>query len=111
MNSREHYRYILPAAITLVVIVIFPTVFLYYISLTNYDLTMGFSQTKFVGLSNFGWLFTVDKDFWHSVVITVGFMVVTVSVEFALGLAVALLFNRKMPWILVCGVVRHAPAF
>ena len=98
MSSREHYRYILPAVVTLVVIVIFPTVFLYYISLTNYDLTMGFSQRKFIGLANFGWLFTVDKDFWHSVEITIGFMLVTVTVEFALGLAIALLFNRKMRW-------------
>ena len=98
MKRREHYRYILPAIVTLVVIVIFPTVFLYYISLTNYDLTMGFSQRKFIGLANYGWLFTVDKDFWHSVLITLGFMSITVALEFALGLAIALLFNRKMLW-------------
>ena len=98
MKRREHYRYILPAVVTLVVIVIFPTIFLYYISLTNYDLTMGFSQRKFIGLANYGWLFTVDKDFWHSVLITTGFMTITVALEFALGLAVALLFNRRMQW-------------
>jgi multiple sugar transport system permease protein len=96
MKKREHYPYILPAVIVLLVIVIFPTVFLYYISLTNYDLTMGFAQRKFIGLANFGWLFTVDKDFWHSILITLAFMVFTVAVEFTLGLGIATLFNRRM---------------
>jgi multiple sugar transport system permease protein len=96
MKKREPYLYILPAVIVLLVIVIFPTVFLYYISLTNYDLTMGFDQKKFIGLGNFAWLFTVDKDFWHSILITVFFMFFTVAVEFTLGLGIATLFNRRM---------------
>jgi multiple sugar transport system permease protein len=98
MKSREQYGYILPAVITLGLVVVFPTVFLYYISLTNYDLAAGFSRSKFVGFANFGWLFTVDRDFWYSILITFGFMAITVPLEFVIGFAIALLFNRKMRW-------------
>ena len=95
-KKKEHYWYILPSLITLVVIVIFPTIFLWYVSFTNYDLTMGWEQRKLVGIRNFQYLAFEDKDFWHSVKISLWFMVFTVVVEFVLGLAIALLFNRRI---------------
>jgi multiple sugar transport system permease protein len=95
-KKKEHYWYILPSLITLVVIVIFPTLFLWYVSFTNYDLTMGWEKRKLVGIRNFQYLAFEDKDFWHSVKISLWFMVFTVVVEFVLGLAIALLFNRRI---------------
>ncbi|NSW75952.1 MAG: sugar ABC transporter permease [Candidatus Atribacteria bacterium] len=77
-------------------IVIFPTLFLWYVSLTNYDLSMGWEQKSFVGLRNFSFLFFEDKDFWYSLRISLLFMGVTVSLEFVLGLGVALLFHRHL---------------
>ncbi len=95
-KRKEHYWYIAPSLITLVVIVIFPTLFLWYVSFTNYDLTMGWEQRKLVGIRNFQYLAFEDKDFWHSVKISLWFMVFTVALEFILGLAIALLFNRRI---------------
>jgi len=95
-KKKEHYWYILPSVITLVVIVIFPTLFLWYVSFTNYDLTMGWEERKLVGIRNFQYLAFEDKDFWYSVKISLWFMVFTVVVEFVLGLAIALLFNRRI---------------
>ena len=78
------------------VIVIFPTLFLWYVSFTNYDLTMGWEKREMVGIINFQYLAFEDKDFWNSVKISLWFMVFTVVVEFVLGLAIALLFNRRI---------------
>lgn len=95
-SSKEGYIFILPSLLTLVAIVIFPTLFLWYVSLTNYDLSMGWEQKSFVGLRNFSFLFFEDKDFWYSLRISLLFMGVTVSLEFVLGLGVALLFHRHL---------------
>jgi multiple sugar transport system permease protein len=97
-RKKEHYIYILPSVIILAIIVIFPTIFLWYISFTNYDLTMGWENKTFVGFDNFLYLFQQDKDFWHSVKLSILFMVITVAVELCLGFLIALLFNREMRW-------------
>jgi len=95
-KNKEHYWYLLPSLLTLVAIVIFPTIFLWYMSFTNYDLTMGWEQHKLIGIRNFMYLAFEDKDFWHSMKISLWFMVFTVVIEFLLGLAIALLFNRRI---------------
>jgi multiple sugar transport system permease protein len=95
-KKKEHYWYLLPSLLTLVAIVIFPTIFLWYMGFTNYDLTMGWEQHKLIGIKNFQYLTFEDKDFWHSMKISLWFMVFTVVIEFVLGLAIALLFNRRI---------------
>lgn len=96
-RGREGYIFILPSLITLVAIVIFPTIFLWYVSLTNYDLSMGWEQKSFVGLRNYLFLFFEDKDFWHSLKISLLYAGVTVGLEFVIGLGIALLFHRRIP--------------
>jgi len=96
MRKKQHYVYILPAVIILIIIVIFPTIFLWYISFTNYDLTMGWDKKELVGIKNYVYLFSMDKDFFHSVKISILFMVITVTAELMLGLGIALLFDRRL---------------
>jgi multiple sugar transport system permease protein len=98
VQKKEHYIYILPSVIILALIVIFPTIFLWYISFTNYDLTMGWENKKLIGFDNFLYLFQQDKDFWYSVQISLLFMVITVTAELCLGFMIALLFNREIRW-------------
>lgn len=95
-NVKEAYLFVLPSLLALVAIVIFPTIFLWYVSLTNYDLSMGWEQKSFVGLRNFSFLFFEDKDFWHSLRISLLFAGVAVGFEFVLGLGVAVLFHRHL---------------
>ena len=95
-SRKTAYRYIMPAVIVLAVIVIVPTLFLWLISLTNYDLSQG-GSFRWVGLINFIRLLSgEDSDFWPSVQISIALMVVTVLLEFVLGLGIAVLFNRKI---------------
>lgn len=95
-RRKEGYIFILPSLLTLIAIVVFPTAFLWYVSLTNYDLSMGWEQKSFIGLRNFSFLFFEDKDFWHSLKISTLFTGVAVGLEFLLGLGLALLFHRRI---------------
>lgn len=95
-KTREGLLFVLPSLLALIAIVIFPTIFLWYVSLTNYDLSMGWEQKSFVGLRNFSFLFFEDKDFWHSLKISLLFAGITVGLEFILGLGIALLFHRRV---------------
>lgn len=98
MKKKEHYLYILPSVIVLAVIVIFPTILLWYIGFTNYDLTMGWENKKFVGVDNFLYLIKEDKDFWNSLKLSLLFMFITVTAELVFGFSIALLFNRELKW-------------
>lgn len=95
-REKEHYLFILPSFITLLLIVVFPTIFLWYVSFTNYDLSMGWENKSWIGLRNYKYLFLEDKDFWYSLKISLFFSGFTVVTEFGLGLLIALLFNRRI---------------
>jgi multiple sugar transport system permease protein len=90
----QQYVFILPAIIVLVLVVIFPTIFLYYISMTNYDLSLGWQVKKFVWFDNYRYLFFEDPLFWKSFLITVIFVLSTVSCEIVLGMVIALGLNK-----------------
>ena len=89
-----HYVFIMPALVLLVLIVIFPTIFLYYISMTNYDMTVGWEAKRFVWFENFRYLFFEEPLFWKSLGITFIFVSVSVSCELVLGMIVALGLSR-----------------
>ena len=54
----------------------------------------GISHARFVGLENFSYLFT-DFLFWISIKNTILYSAASTSAEAALGLIIALLFNRR----------------
>jgi len=89
-----HYAFIMPSVVLLVLIVIFPTVFLYYISMTNYDMTVGWGAKHFVWFENFMYLFLKDPLFWKSLGLTLVFVSVSVSCELVIGMVVALGLSR-----------------
>ncbi len=94
-KQREYLKYLLPALTVLALINIFPTFFLYIISLTNYDISQRVEDLSFVGLENYRYLFSIDKDFWKSICITLTYTFVSVTVELILGSAIALLFDAN----------------
>jgi multiple sugar transport system permease protein len=93
-RRNEYMIFIAPALITLVIVVIFPTAFLYYVSLTNYDLSAGWAVKRFIGLGNYFFLLFQDSLFWKSLGLTVLFVLTTVSIELVLGMLIALGLGR-----------------
>ncbi|MDR2019465.1 MAG: sugar ABC transporter permease [Treponema sp.] len=88
-------KYIAPAMTIMALLSIIPTVFLILVSFTNYQLGWVFSRAKFSGFANYLRLFTgADRDFWHSVLISLAFMILATGLEMILGFGIASLLNR-----------------
>jgi multiple sugar transport system permease protein len=97
----EPYALLLPALIVLLLLVIFPTLFLFYLSLSRWDIMT--AVPRFIGLGNFREMFFDDLMFRESVRISAVFTIGAVVVEYALGLALAVALNRKLPGL---GIIR-----
>ncbi|MCG8498884.1 MAG: sugar ABC transporter permease [Firmicutes bacterium] len=94
--QRPHLIFLMPTTIILAILVIIPTVFLYYISMTDYELGYNLLKAEFVGFENYIRLFSgKDAVFWHSVWISLLFMLATTSIELVLGYLTASLLNLK----------------
>lgn len=93
-QKKPHLVYIMPAMIILGALTFIPTLFLYVLSVSDYEL--GYSSFNFVGLDNFIRLFSGrDPEFWYSVMISLGFMVIVTVVELLLGFWLAVLLDRE----------------
>ena len=86
--------FMIPAASILLVFLTFPLGFGVWIGLT--DVKVG-RPGIFVGLENYGWLLK-DSVFWLSVFNTTLYTVVASIIKFALGLWLAMLLNRHLPF-------------
>ena len=95
-QRNPHIKFIAPALIVVLILSVVPTIFLVVVSFTNYRLGWDLSRAKFVWFDNFVRLFTgADPDFWHSVWISLAFMVVATSVEMVVGFGIASLLNAS----------------
>ncbi len=110
---------LLPAALLLGLIVIYPIMTLFYTSLHAVDNANPRLGAQWVGLANFVRAFEDDR-FWHSLWQTVLYIVVTVPGALLVGLGLALLANKPftikwpvrlgllLPWALplvFCGLI------
>lgn len=91
-EDNTKYVFLLPAVIWVLVFTIFPL--LYAIYTTFFSFRYG-KINQFVGLTNFGRLFT-DANLHGALWITLTFVVVTVTVEMLLGFGLALIFNHEI---------------
>ncbi|KWX69419.1 hypothetical protein AMQ84_30995 [Paenibacillus riograndensis] len=93
-QRNPHLAYIMPAMIILGTLTFIPTLFLYVLSVSDYEL--GYPTFKFVGLDNFLRLFSGgDAEFWYSVTISLGFMGIVTVIELLLGFWLAVLLDRE----------------
>jgi multiple sugar transport system permease protein len=95
-RANPHFKFIAPAMGVMLLLSIVPTIFLLVISFTNYQLGWNFSRAKFTGIENFLRLFSGrDPDFWHSVWISLAFMILATGFEMLLGFWIASLLNAS----------------
>lgn len=89
---------VLPTQIVLLCIVVFPTLMNLWLSLTSWTPTAGVEwwQAKFHGLANFYELLG-DERFIGAVLRTAVLVVVALSAEFVIGMALAMLFFDDFP--------------
>ena len=84
----------LPAAVMLLLFLTYPLGLGVWLGMT--DVKIG-RPGRFVGLANFSWLFA-DSVFWLSVFNTFLYTVVASIIKFALGLWLALILNKHLPF-------------
>ncbi len=94
--TERNFKYLLvgPAIFVLLLIGIFPLVYLLIVSFQG--LTMTENSTDFVGLRNYALLFS-DTRMWESLLHTLIFTAVCLPIELLLGLAMAQLFLERLP--------------
>ncbi|WP_409305063.1 carbohydrate ABC transporter permease [Peribacillus sp. SCS-155] len=87
------YSVMAPGLLLLAIFAIYPTIFLVTISFQNYNPIN--IENPFVGFENYSRLFQ-DHNFWNAIKVTAIFVVSTVTIEFVLGMALALLLNQQL---------------
>ena len=102
-QRRLAYLLIAPAVILMLAVTAYPIGYAIWLSLQRYNLASP-GDTKFVGLANYQTILT-DKYWWTAFFVTLAITVISVAIEFVLGLALALVMHRT---IFAKGVVRTA---
>ncbi len=102
-QRRLAYWLIAPAAILMLAVTAYPILYAFWLSLHRDNLASP-NDTKFVGFANYQTILT-DKYWWTAFFVTLIITVISVAIEFALGLALALVMHRT---IFGKGLVRTA---
>ncbi len=102
-ERRLAYLLIAPAVVLMLAVTAYPIGYAVWLSLQRYNLAQP-NDTAFVGLSNYVTVLT-DGYWWSALAVTSAITVVSVAIEFALGLALALVMHRTL---FGKGVVRTA---
>lgn len=95
-RSAELFLFHLPTMITLMAITLIPFLFALNLSFRAYSLARPGYEGQFIGLDNFRKLLNEDPLFWESILITLRFVAVAVTLELILGLSIATLLNQKI---------------
>src|SRR5215472_9049374 len=83
-----------PAVIVMIAVTAYPIAYAIYLSLQRYILSAP-QLNKFVGFGNYGTILSSPL-WWHALWITLIITVVSVAVEFVLGMLLALLMYRTI---------------
>ena len=67
-----------------------------YIPFMDYKM---FSESDFIGLKNYIYMFTKDELFWHSLKVTFIYVLVSIPLKLIAALIIALLLNMKLKFI------------
>jgi multiple sugar transport system permease protein len=87
--------FLAPSVVYLVLMTIYPLGYSLWASLHYFNLFRP-DQIRFVGLGNFIELVAKDFTFWNVIRITLTYTISVVTIQFVLGLLIALLMNRPM---------------
>ena len=88
LRKESAIPWITPAIFTLIVVAIIPTIFLFYLSLHNWELGNPWNSRTFIGLKNFVDVFK-DEQFINSLLVTFKYCIAVVIIEFLLGFSIA----------------------
>src|SRR5450759_5732189 len=91
VDRRQAFFFPAPAVAVLFLIIVLPIVFNLYLTFTKW--TVGLGQPQFIGFDNFVEAFG-DERVWNGVWVMIYFSGASLALELALGLMIAIYFNR-----------------
>ncbi|MEZ4868597.1 MAG: sugar ABC transporter permease [Caldilineaceae bacterium] len=97
-QNRTLLLFLAPALLMLLVFTVLPSLWAVYVSFT--DLALAGPKAldyTFIGLKNYGKLLA-DRNFHHSLLLTIEYTIFTNIGQFTLGLIAALILNRRKVW-------------
>lgn len=109
MTSRRNYvayLYILPWIIGLLVFQLYPFVWSFYLSFTNYNMV---NEPNFIGFSNFLKIFD-DPDFWKSLKVTLIYVMIAVPLKLSFALFIAMILSKNLGGISFFRTVYYLPS-
>jgi len=83
----------LPAVLFLLLMMVFPVVYTFFVSLTDWNMSSG-GPISFIGLNNYLTMFQEPR-FYNAFWLTIYFTILAVGVETVLGVSIALILNRE----------------
>lgn len=102
-QRRLAYLLIAPAVFLMLAVTAYPIGYAFWLSLHRYNLASP-ADTAFIGFANYQTILT-DKYWWTAFFVTLAITVISVAIEFVLGLALALVMHRT---IFARGLIRTA---
>jgi multiple sugar transport system permease protein len=105
-EERTAYLFLLPWLIGLVVFTFGPIIASIVISMTDWTII---SSPNWVGLQNYRDMFS-DRDFVHSIMVTLRYAVMAVPLHLVAGLALALLLNQKIKGMNAFRTILYLPS-
>ena len=93
-EQRLAFLLVAPAAILMLAVTAYPIGYSIWLSLQHNNLATP-NDTRFIGLGNYQTILT-DRYWWTALAVTLAITVVSVSIEFVLGLALALVMHHTL---------------
>ena len=93
-QRRLAYWLIAPAVVLMLAVTGYPIIYAVWLSLHRYNLASP-ADTAFIGLANYATILT-DKYWWTAFFVTLIITLISVAIEFVLGLALALVMHRTI---------------
>ena len=88
------FLFLIPILIILVMVTFIPFFYAIIKSFTAHSFALPKLHGQFIGLNNFREALNNDPEFWHSILITLQYVVIVVATETILGIILANLLNR-----------------
>lgn len=102
----QAYMFMIPTLIGFPVLCAYPMLYSLYSAFCDWD---GINSPVWRGLKNFKYLLFIDPVFLKSIRVTFAFALINVPVTLILGLALAVLLNKKIPGIKLFRVIYYLP--
>jgi oligogalacturonide transport system permease protein len=106
-KDRIGYLYILPWIVGFLVFQLYPILASLYYSFSEYSLI---GEAEFVGFKNYIQIFTEDRDFKNSLIVTFKYVIYSLPLKLMFALFIAMLLNMKLKGINIFRTIYYIPS-